>query len=377
MIWPFVPQAAFTETIEWLTDIIQCKASEQRLGLREYPRSFFEHSYHFTPKQLEAARTIIRNTGKDTVTFPLWWDATFIPQITASQTSVSIDTTKKRYLAGGNAFIIDAQGRHEIVEISSLNDTTLNFSSPYVVLGYTNAYIMPCHEAYFNGQLQAQKPAADYIIAKCSVALDTDFEITKTNLYSTFNSKPLIHQRPLAASSNDSEFQELLVFDNYSGPIAKSEKLEYSASSSILDWYPSSKEELWSLREFFYYMQGKRMSFYTLKWTRDFVVDEDITSTDTSIIFQLNENLIDTYLGPIAIVSVTGVITIATITAWAYYDVDQYEATLSGAIGVTINKVNIELVTRLMKCRFDSDAVTINYQNNSNIAIRLSIMEIP
>lgn len=57
--WMFRPQSGFSQSLEWLTDIIRSKTSEQRIALRAFPRVQYNFKHKLDRKSYQIAKSIL------------------------------------------------------------------------------------------------------------------------------------------------------------------------------------------------------------------------------------------------------------------------------------------------------------------------------
>ncbi len=57
--WMFRPQSGFSQSLEWLTDVIRSKASEQRIALRAFPRVQYNFKHKLDRKSFQIAKSIL------------------------------------------------------------------------------------------------------------------------------------------------------------------------------------------------------------------------------------------------------------------------------------------------------------------------------
>ena len=57
--WMFRPQSGFSQSLEWLTDVIRSKASEQRIALRAFPRVQYNFKHKLDRKSYQIAKSIL------------------------------------------------------------------------------------------------------------------------------------------------------------------------------------------------------------------------------------------------------------------------------------------------------------------------------
>lgn len=377
-VWPFVPQRRFKERMEWRTEILRSKSAEQRICLRNLPRTSIELDYQLLPQEIEAATVMARQWGADEFLLPFWHEHDYVGNLPTSTTVINITTSYRRYKVGGSLFIMGSNGSYEVATISAVGGSAVTLTAPGVVTGYTGAVVMPCFPVYVKTPFSFRKYAADYHTASAEFISADDFEISSSNNYPSFNSSYVMTDRPIiAGNAVENHTREFDVFSNIAGPLFYSKPYDYPISSNSMFWSFNTTMDLWAFREWMYTVKGKQQSFYYPRWTRDFISELDISSSDDFIVVSENESLEDTYTGAICIVENDGTQTYAIIESWEIYGAGQRQANLSATIGADIMSSDIELICRMPKMRFNSDIIELDYLDGGVVDVRLPFMEVP
>lgn len=374
-VWPFVPQRAFSERLEWKTDVIRSRSAEQRISIRNVPRTKIEHDYHFLDGEAEAARNILSTVATNEFLFPLWSDGQEVGALSVAQQNITIDTTQSRYKVGSFAFIIGGDGNYEVIEILSVAAGTLGLVNPYLANEYSNALVCPCLSGHFDGPLRIKKPAATYIQAEATLLSADDLLLTGANPYPSHGAKFVMSDRPLVFGS-DTHVREAVVFPNFAGPMFKSPSFTFTGSTTVAAWVFHTPAEVWNFRLWLYFAQGKLVSFYMPLWTRDFVPVLPIGVTDTKITVERNPIADDNYLGPITVVS-NGVQYYKNVLSLTHISPTQTELNLDEQFGTALTVASIELICRMPLMRFNSDAFEFGYQAGGSVTMRAALIEVP
>lgn len=377
-VWPFPPQRKLKETMEWMTEVIRCKSAEQRLCLRNVPRTSLEYDFQFLPQEIEAATVMARQWGADEFLIPLWHELSHVGTVSSSTTSIPVDTTLARYQAGWYAFIMGVDGKYEVVTIDSVTPTTIELVSPGVVLGFTGAVVMPCYPARFKSAFSFRKYAAEYTSGAAEFIITENLGITASNPYSAFNGSYVVSDRPLLGrGSRETQTREFEAFSNVSGPLFYSKPYTYSVGSNSISWSFDSQAELYAFMQWMLGVKGKQQSFYLPRWTRDFVPSQNVVSTNTHITVYTNDLLTDSYTGPICLVKSNGDQVYLIVESWLFVGSGQYRMRLTTTVGENIDLSDIEMITRMPKMRFNSDKVEFDHQGGKVVDVRMPTMEVP
>lgn len=377
-VWPFPPQRQLKERTEWKTDVLRARSAEQRICLRNAPRTSIEYDFQLLPQEIEAATVMSREWGADEFLLPFWHELEHVGTVSSGASSIAVDTTMRRYKPGGAAFIMGSDGSYEVVTIASITSSTLELADPFVVFGYAGAVVMPCFPARVKKPFKFRKYSADYFTSESEFILTEDFELTATNPYPAFNGSYVLTDRPVMAGSPSEEHtREFEGFPNLAGPLFYSKTYTYAVGTSTIAWSFDMLAQVWSFRLWMEHVKGKQGSFYMPRWTRDFVMVADALSTDEFLIVKTNEYLSDSYVGPVCIALKDGSQIYAIVDSWVYFAAGQTQMNLTAPIGQAISFADVEMITRMPKMRFNSDNIEYDYGDAGVVDVRLPIMEVP
>lgn len=377
-VWPFPPQRELKEKTEWKTEVLRARSAEQRICLRNTPRTSIEYDFQLLPQEIEAATVMTRQWGLDEFYLPFWHELTRMGTIASGTEVLNLDTTVRRYTAGGSVFIIGGDGKYEVATISAVTPNTLELASPFVVLGYANAVVMPCFAARVASPFKFRKFPAEYFTAEMEFILTEDLQVPASNSFPSFNGSYVLTDRPLVqGATNESHTREFEGFPNLAGPLFYSDSYTYAVGTNTISWSFDTDAQVWSFRAWMAEVKGKQGSFYMPRWTRDFIIEVDAINGDEYFIVKENQYLEDSYVGPVCIAMKGGTQFYITFTSWEYFGAGQRKVNLSSPLAQDINMADVELITRISKMRFNSDTVEYNYVSGGVVQVRMPLMEVP
>ena len=376
-LWPFVPQRAVKEVTEWKTDVIRCPSAEQRICLRNLPRTSISYTFQLLQQEIEAATVLARQYGADEFLLPLWSELEYVGLVPSSSTNILIDTTTKRYKVGGSGFVIGANGSYESFTIAAVNSDSIDISSPGIVLGFAGAVVMPAYPARVKTPFKFQKYPSDYFTAEMEYIITEDFNVTSSNPYPSFDSSYVVTDRPIAEGAVESHTREFEGFGNLAGPLFYSETFTYPVATSMMSWSFNTESELSSFRAWMYVVKGKQGSFYAPRWTKDFILNSDALTSDDFLIVERNDTLDDTYIGAICIVKNDGTQEYFIISSWEVDTSSTRKMNLTTTLPGDINVSDVALICRMPKMRFNSDNVEYNHIGAKVVDVKLPVMEVP
>jgi len=378
-VWPFPPQRALKETMEWVTEVLRSRSAEQRLCLRSQPRTTVAYDYQLLPQEIESATQMSREWGAEEFLIPFWQELDNVGAIQIGDDTITVSTTNRRYKENGFVFIMGSDGQYEVLQILTITESEIILKAPFVTFEFSGAVVMPCFPCRVTSPFKFKKYPADYFTAEAEFITTEPFPVAAVNPYPEYKNSYVVTDRPIASgSSQETHEREFNDLGSLSGPLFYAEAFTYAVSQSNLAWSFNNDSELWAFRKWMYITKGKQGSFYLPRWTRDFVLSSTATSGNTSLLVLANKYKNDTFIGSICIVKHSGDLVYATILSWSNpLSVGEWQMNLESPIGEDINPADIEMITRMPQMRFNSDRVEFSYEGAGVVNVKLPVMEVP
>lgn len=361
-----------------MTDVIRCRAAEQRICLRPVPRTTIDLDFQFLPGEIEAATDMARSWGADEFLLPFWQDLAQVEAVASGAQTINFDTSNKRFQVGGYAFLMGADGKYEVVQITAVTPTSITLAEPYVGLGFARAIVAPAYPARFKKPLGFRKYPADYFTGSAEFILVGDQGVAGANPFPAFKGAYVMTDRPLVTgSSNESQAREFSGFDNIAGPLFYSKSYTYAVGTFNLTWSFDTDAQLWAFRQWMQVVKGKQGSFYAPRWTRDFMPSRRVRAADTTITVSANGFKKNAYTGPVCLVKANGQLRFLEIASVLDIGGGEEQLRLTAPVGEDLDLAAIEMVTRMPRVRFNSDTIEYSYNTGGSVDVRLPVMEVP
>lgn len=130
-LWPFPAHGAVTELLEWRTDVLQSRESEQRLSLRAAPREILTLRHRMDTAGLAQALSMARRGMARDWIVPLWMMAARSgAAISAADMSVETDAAHADYRAPGFAIAAANGGPAHLLQIAAVRPDGLDLAAP-------------------------------------------------------------------------------------------------------------------------------------------------------------------------------------------------------------------------------------------------------
>lgn len=368
-VFKWVPRKQFNENLEWNTDVIRTWAGEQRIALRDAPRQIFEYSFR---KKRTEVQTIVDKMVEYQWGLPIWAQASRIyAPIAAGTNSINFDTTFSEYDPNGYAFIWQSDERNEAVGIANLRpdgiDINLGTSQ-----SYENALIMPIKAALTPEGINFSRQGNNIFDFSASFLIVNTDNIANTN-YPVYNGHEVITDGGFIVD-NLSEYivKENNLIDNGQGVVQLEATKKYTDKRRTLGRVVKGQKEIYKFRQWLYSKYGRQKAFWLPSFQNDVIVTSGIIYTTQSSMLIESAGLVNYGKFPIhcQIVMRDGTVYYKQITN-AFTTENGEQIQLDSAFPVNIDSRNIKRLSFMDLVRFDTDRVTISY-NDSNVA-RISI----
>ena len=130
-LWPFAAHGTAREVLEWRTDILASRASEQRLSLRSTPREVLALRHRLDGPGLAQAMALARRGMAQEWIVPLWPMAERLDAaILAGDTSVPVTARQADYRAPGFAVAASTGGAAHLIEVAAVRPDGIDLAVP-------------------------------------------------------------------------------------------------------------------------------------------------------------------------------------------------------------------------------------------------------
>ena len=172
-VWPFKPILGITESLEWLTDVLRAKSSEQRIALRSAPRRQFQLRHLLRDNAYSSARAMVRTASVFLV--PDWVQIARPGSIVlGTSVDVVVDISCIDIEAGDRAILWTSDDDWEQVEVEAITSSGLTLVE--VQNSHANPLLMPLRESHAPAGISVGRSPPEI----------NQIEITQ-NIYETFD----------------------------------------------------------------------------------------------------------------------------------------------------------------------------------------------
>lgn len=381
VMFPFAPEAPLQERLEFKTDILTTTTGgEQRISIRKHPRQLFNMVFK-TEDDYERRRldTLFGMWQFRPVGLPIWAEARTLDTAAAGATTIQVDTTYGDFRVGSLAIVWQDSATFDALEIDSLTDTSLTFSSP-LLNSYDNAQVMPLRIAVTQSRVQRMKAPVNFseMTAQFTV-LDNEADLADTTPFGTHNSKVMLDDPNMMFGDrlNDHLVRQISRVDNETASLIQFSDWPDSLPLTTKGFVANTSQRVWEIRQLMHALRGSQVSFYMPTFYHDVVPNGDLTLSS----FLLNiENIgYATYLQgrepnkSLWIELTDGTILTRQVVDSVEIDADTERLTVDVAWPATILASEVSRISFLRLCRIADDNVSFEHEYVGSARIGINV----
>ena len=379
-LWPFMPVGEVVEVLEWRTDVLRARASEQRSRLRERPRRQWHFKHLFTPENQSAARAIVRAATSYQV--PDWIRVVYAGPVSAgSSVSLAMDTTGYGLAAGQNEVLFNGLADYEVCTVESVSPTALVLAFVATPRAATGLYRVD--EAHAAVALDVSRPAGPFQHASISFeAPAVDVHVAST--YAQYRGHDVLPVVPVVGSGALEEGVEWPIerFDNGTGLLSATRQRELPDDRFMMRWHALKAADIQAVRAWVASRYGRWLAFWQTTFERDLVAAANVGSSDTTLRVYaptgatlLGRTAFDLEIGlPSGAVlrRISAVAAGPAVTGRPTFDL-----TMDSSFGVAVTAAAFGRISFLRCARFDADRIELLHRPREGLAVSVPCIEVP
>lgn len=366
----FRPEQGYTETLEWVTDILQNRnGTETRLSPRANPRQSFDFEVVLDDG---STRTYLENFlfGRQSNVFgwPLFHFEEFLTVAASSMdTELFVGSTANiDFRVGGLAAVVTDIDTFDVLTITAINPTSIETSA-----GVMNAYpvgtsVMPVVPSEARGEIDGSRSLNNVSRIRMNFrTIDNDLDLADLSAFSSFNSK-LLYDLYNFAGGNERFNRQLTILDNETGVKTQTSLWDRHRRSSAWATIQRGREGIWEHYQMLHALRGQQVAWY-LPTNRDDLVPVLGLTSGSATLDVSNEGYTD-FVDALQHKNVIRVtfnngdpVLLRTVLSSAIVDSTRETLTLDSTWPSTVAVANIDRIEFVEKVRFDSDRLTIEH----------------
>lgn len=374
VVWPFSPQQGYSEGLEWLTDVMRSKTSEQRVAMRDAPRQSFDYRYIFDDHQVSRARAMAVGWAQRQFGLPVWNEAAYVGTVQAGVTTLTVDTTAADYRAGDALLVWTSDNDFEAIVVNEIRPNEVDVALP-VSKTYNGAFIMPMRYAR-STEMSIIRSGNAYGKVRTQFTVVANKNLGASIGLPTYKDLPVLTDVMIDVGGYEEKIvKEVSVLDNKMAAAVMDSMFNSTDQYFMVSWDLKSKEEVWRVRRFLHSLRGKQKPFWLPTQTRDMTLTAAVDPSATGIKVKKFGGSLFYHTKDIQILQADCTRTFHSVEGIADDGLDE-NLTLSSSAGITVAVAQNPKISFMYKVRLDVDRVEINYQTSSHVTIRVPVKEV-
>lgn len=371
-ILPYQAQAPLTEALEFLTDVMEAyDGSEQRLQLRTMPRQTFQYTIPVKFWNIAESFNTAYNAIRKKWAIPLWTEAQFVGDVTAHATDITCNTSLYDLRASSLAFLFNAAGAWQVVEISTKTSTKINVTNDLSYIA--SAWLMPIRIGWIVGDVKKSTNAYEDMV-EINFFVDDNLDLTPS-APTQYLSNDIYFDSPVLSGSNmDKSLQQRAdIVDQVLGVVSRRSPWLNARYASTYRSVLQGAQQVRDYKAFLYRRAGKFRSF----WMPTF--EQNMRHANTGTILSTLTIEADSYAQypqrqHIAIESASGVWYPRAVSNPTPVAGNRIQLTLDSALNLDASKVR--RISYLGLHRLNTDKIELRWIGNNVVESEFGILEI-
>ena len=259
--WTFDAGGTVSEQLTWLTNTLPAATGpEQTRRLRIAPRVTVSFDGLESGRNRRWMETLLNANGAGGWQAPLVMDsAQLVAPLSAATDSIPVETTHRRFTAGGHALVIASDPRHfEVVQIDTVDEEGLVLVGETTFAWPIGTRVIPLRASHLDGMPTLSRFTGDATPYQASFRLDEVLEVEADAGDAIYRGAPVLEWLPSWSSDpSATPERQLLTVDEETGPIAISDLVGIPLGRTSLSFTLAGRATVAAFRGLLYALCGR------------------------------------------------------------------------------------------------------------------------
>ncbi|MBS9781848.1 MAG: hypothetical protein KGV56_05070 [Gammaproteobacteria bacterium] len=357
VVWGFMPLVDYKESLEWLTDILVTRKSEQRFSLRQAPRQSFEYRHVLTAEEFSKAKTLLHEWRHRVFGVPVWCEMTAIGRINQGTTEIAIDTKTGDYRDNDSILLWDDSEHLEAITTDSITDNKIILKNP-VAFDYQNAYVMPLRFGVMT-ENSFNRPLGAYAMTSVDFLITDNINIGHSNRQQYLGDDVVTECCLIGVS--DSIIRDVWTSDNNVSHINQLAINDVARHKSQMRWFCKTGKDLFVLRQWLHSRAGRFKPFWLSSSNDDIQLLDVVNSTSSIMRVKSTHRELFGHTSHFVMYLKNGQELYGHFIGSNKNDDGSENLHLKTPLGIEISPDDIEKISYLELVRLDSDRIEIEH----------------
>ena len=390
VLLPQVYESPATETLAWLTDIIESiNGTEQRIALRKQPRQLFEVTYLLDGNDRQRMQALLFDWMDNVFGFPLWHERVFLTSsASVGATSYTVSGADLvDFRVGGLAVVFTNSYTYDVIEIASLSASTIGATSASLNAYPVGTMLVPLRTVLIRNAVGGKKYLNN--LEEFSIQFEvTDNDTgaltgsTTPGFWSTYNSRVLFDDPNIASSSGTQHQYSRRVYriDNQTGRVTQNSVSDRGKRGFEKGFVLRSRADLLAFRRLLISLRGRQKAFYLPTFSEDLTVVANLSSGGSTMQVNALEyvRLVKNRM-PMSILKVTftdGTSLVRSVVSSSTISASVEQLTLNTTWPSTKTPAEVSRVQFYELVRFDSDEIRIVHERIGSARATVPVLRV-
>ena len=360
-----------TEKLDWLTDVMLAQGGvEQRAGLRAVPRRTLAYDLAtLTRHQSNLLETMLLGWQARLWAVPVWTERQDLAaDLAAGSLTIPCATSGYEFATNGLALLWAAHDRHEAVEVSAVNASSLTLKAATLAAWPAGTRLYPIRLGRLPARQKLRRETDRQLSGAVEFAFDDHPGVEAADSGDLYDGYYVYAARTNWAEPTEVDLvRQVDVLDYETGQAWVDDLSGLAAQIKSWHWLFRSRAEIVAFRAWLAARSGRRVPFWSLSQAEDMEVAGPIGANDTAIVIR-NIGYQRFLAGRadrrhIALRTVAGAVYYRRITGAVEIDAATEQLEIDSAIGATLQPSEVTSLRFMHLTRLETDTVEIAWHH--------------
>lgn len=360
VVWPYIIQTQHSETLEWLTEVLETYEGEQRLAMRKAPRQTYDYTHVMSDHDMSTAYVLLEEWFQRVFGVPVWNELALVGAITGKPQFIDTRTDIFDYRANDVVLVWESPEKYEAVETTTITATRINLKIP-LANDYQHAYIMPLRFGRMLSPPSFDRTAMGVTKGQASFTVLAMADLGQTNMPTYKGLDVYMRPLPLRGGNKQTVFRDVEVIDSLTGEMTVSSVKAFAQKTQPLTISLDDRADLWVMRRWLHHKRGKQRPFFLPTWNQDFTVKLNVAENAQSLTVRNTNYHLYSRQRDLMLKLKNGNVYYRRITGAALLPSGDESISIDSAFGVSFTPDDVEVCCFLNVVRFNSDRIELSH----------------
>lgn len=370
--WALTPDwsTGLRETLQFKTDVMTAwSGAEQRRALRIAPRRRFEFSSPMANQERRIIEASLFAWSSMIWALPIFSDGQRLTSaLSPGMLTVACDTVNRDFRAGGLAILITDAANYEVLQITSVTNTSLALTNAVAGSWPVGSRLYPVRTARLASYPKITRRNGQFAEVQPSFVTVEPCDWTPASGLPTYRTYPVLENSPEADGADASYERQANLIDNDTGVVEIDDTADIGFPVWTHQWFMQGRTQRTFFRALMYLLKGRQGEIWVPTYQSDLklvaligtsatTIDVEMTGYTLYLVGQLNRK-------DIRIELLNGTVFYRRITGSTGVDANTERLSIDSALGQSVDPTQIRRISYMSLCRLNSDSIDLNHEGS-------------